>query len=256
MQNWEVGGGRDGNNCLYLPPGAECYVNVPVASLGFMGDANHTTPGGGGISFAVWINADTTANNMRSSWNGLFSVWNGTLSMETLVAHCPSPFPPTAPTGPGTIFMKTLPSATALAFNMQESDYGGKWNHWAFTKSANEMKIYCNGMAVADINTTDDADVYGPLFDKVVGAFRIGTRGGNWGMWNGYIDDFQVYDYCLSAEEVAYLVTDGEGYVFLPLDSPANINADGGLPTDANQIVNFGDLAIMCNQWHTQILWP
>ncbi len=252
--NWDVDGGRDGSGCLYLPPGAGCYVDVNVKALSFMSDANHTTPGGGGISFAVWVNADTTANNMRSSWNGLFSVWNGTLSMETLVAHCPSPFPPTAPTGPGTIFMKTSPLAIASAFNMHEGDYGGKWNHWAFTKSDYSLKVYYNGTLIGHCDANGqpgdpNANAYGPLFDSNVGAFRIGTSGSNWGMWNGRIDDFQVYDYCLSDAEVAYLATDGIGSIFIPLISPANINTDGGLSTDANQIVNFGDFAILGQQW-------
>jgi hypothetical protein len=263
-QNWDVDGGHDGNGCLYLPSDAGCYVNAPVASLGFMGDANHTTPGGGGISFSVWINADTTSDNMRNEWNGLFSVWNRDVNVETLVVHCPSPFPPTDPIGPRTIFIKTSPSAAASAFNMRESDYGGKWNHWAFTKSDYSLKVYCNGtlMGHCDANGQPgdpNANAYGPLFDKNVGAFRIGTSGGNWGMWNGRIDDFQVYDYCLSDAEVAYLATDGSpGIIFIPLISPANINTDGSASpsTDVNQIVNFGDLAIMGKQWHTQILWP
>ncbi|MGA2322884.1 MAG: LamG domain-containing protein [Sedimentisphaerales bacterium] len=260
-QNWDIIGGRDGNGCLYLPPGAGCYVNVPVASLSFMGDANHTTPGGGGISFAVWINADTTAGNMRSSWNGLFSVWNGAVNIETLVVHCPSPFPPTYPTGPGTVFIKTSPSATASAFNMRESDYGGRWNHWAFTKSDYSMKVYCNGSLIGHCDANGqpgdpNANAYGPLFDPNVGAFRIGTSGGNWGMWNGRIDDFQVYDYCLSAEEIAYLASDGGFVPIIPLISPANLNTDGGLPTDANQIVNFADFAILGQEWRTVILWP
>jgi hypothetical protein len=74
----------------------------------------------------------------------------------------------------------------------------------------------------------------------------------------GKIDDFKVYDYALSAEEVAYLATDGTGHLLLPLTSPANFNKDGSTSpnTDANQKVNFGDLAIMEQQWHTQILWP
>jgi Concanavalin A-like lectin/glucanases superfamily len=261
-QNWDVNGGRDGNNCLYLPPPyANCYVDVPVASLGFMGDANHTTPGGGGISFSVWINAETTASNMRTSWNGLFSVWNGAVNIETLVVHCPSPFPPTDPTGPGTVFMKTSPSATASVFNMHEGDYGGKWNHWAFTKSDYSMKIYCNGSLIGHCDANGqpgdpNANVYGPLFDPNVGAFRIGTSGVNWGMWNGRIDDFQVYDYCLSAEEIAYLASDGGFFPVIPLISPANFNTDGGLPTDANQIVNFNDFAILGQEWRTIVLWP
>ncbi len=253
-QNWSIGGGRDGNNCLYLPSGAGCYVNVPVVSLGFMGDANHNTAGGGGISFSVWINADLSGP-MLTDWNGLFSVWNSTVTMETLEVHCPGPFPPTDPTGPRVDFIKRSPLATASA-TLPESDFFGRWNHFAFTKSADEMIIYCNGVAVGDVNTTDDADVYGPLFDRNVGAFRIGTRGLNWGMWAGYIDDFQVYDYCLSAEEVAYLTSDGGYCRIIPMTSIAQKANLKGSVVPGEEIVNFQDFAVLGQQWRTEILWP
>jgi hypothetical protein len=95
------------------------------------------------------------------------------------------------------------------------------------------------------------------LFPLPVSAFTIGL-GGWGGNWAGYIDDFQVYDYALSAEEVAYITTDGTGHIVLPLVSPANLNKDGSTSplTDPNQKVDFRDMAIMEKQWHTQILWP
>jgi len=268
--NWKAGYGRDGGTCLYLPPSGGCYVAAPVSSLNFEGDANHTTASGGGVSFSVWINADTTADNMKTSWNGLFGIWDGTAASETLEVHCPAPLSATVDSsGPRTNFIKRSPAATASAFNMSASDYGGKWNHWVMTKSADStlqtysLKVYHNGTLMGHYDSnglTGDPNInaYGRLFDPNVGAFRIGTRGTNWGLWNGYIQDFQVYDYNLSDNEVAYLALDGAASLFVPLVSPANINADGSASplTDVNQIVNFGDLAIMCNQWHTQILYP
>jgi hypothetical protein len=206
---------------------------------------------------------------MQPSWNGLFGVWNGAVTLETLEVHCPAPLLHSADTsGPRTNFIKRTPSATASAFNMHAGDYGGKWNHWAFTKSDYSLKVYHNGtlMGHTDANqnwkTGDpvdpNANVYGPLFDPNTGAFRIGSRGGNWGNWNGYMQDFQTYDYCLTDGEVAYLALDGADHIFVPLISTANLNFDGSTSplTDINQIVNFGDLAIMEKQWHTQQLWP
>ena len=266
--NWKAGKGRDGKTCLYLPPGGGCYVLAPVATppgnaLGFMGDAAHTTAGGGGISFSVWINADETAGNMQSSWNGLFGVWNAAVSLETLEVHCPSPLPPTDGIGPRANFIKRTPSATASAFNMHVGDFGGKWNHWAFTKDDYSLRVYHNGTLMGHYDSNGLAgdpniNAYGRLFDPAVGSFRIGTRGGNWGLWNGYIQDFQTYDYCLSDAEVDYLASDGACHLFVPLVSPANINTDGvaSPATDPNQIVNFADLATMGKQWHTTILWP
>lgn len=274
-QNWKAGKGRNGETCLYLPPGGGCYVNAPVGpyptteeALGFMGDAAHTAPfdgnaapGGGGVSFSIWINADMTANNMQTSWNGLFGTWNGAVTTETLEIHCPSPTVPPACNfikrtwGPGDI--------TAGSGGRPAGDFGGRWNHFAFVKEPNSMKLYINGNMVRYVDANllpndPNAGAYGPLVDPNVGAFRIGTRGGNWGMWNGYMQDFQVYDYALTAAEVAYLATDGVGEVFLPLVSQANINTDGSATpaTDVNQTVDFGDIAIMGKQWHTTVLWP
>ena len=87
-------------------------------------------------------------------------------------------------------------------------------------------------------------------------------RGGffaNWGKWSGEMQDFQVYDYALDANEVGYLATDGTGTVgLIPLVTPANLNTEGSASpsTDPNQIVNLKDMTIMCNQWQQQLLWP
>jgi hypothetical protein len=118
------------------------------------------------------------------------------------------------------------------------------------------MLAYCNGSLVGTATSTT------PLFTLPVQSIRIGMRGqsnANWGKWSGKVQDFKVFDYALSADEVAYLATDGTGVVgFIPLINSANFNKDGSTSpnTDANQKVNFGDLVIMGKQWHTQILWP
>ncbi len=251
-QNWKVGGGRNGDNCLYLPQGSGCYVDAPVAAspgfnaLGFMGDTAHQD-NTAGISFSVWINADLTSNAFQVQWNGLFGVWNADANNETLEIHCPSHLNLPLGTTTGTVdFIKKIPhidwpvhdgttagGVTVETWDLPLSDFGGRWNHWAFVKDATEMLVYCNGNLVGDINSLDPgaSTTAQPLFPAGVGALRIGTRGTNWGGWNGYMQDFQVYDYTLSAAEVAYLATDGTGEIFVPLVSPANIN----LTTDYQQ---------------------
>jgi hypothetical protein len=75
-------------------------------------------------------------------------------------------------------------------------------------------------------------------------------------MYQGSMQDFQVYDYALTAAQIQYLATDGTGSIFLPLISPANLNLGGGTAGDANQIVNFEDMSVLGEQWHRLILWP
>jgi hypothetical protein len=260
-QDWKHGGGRNGSTCLYLPSGRNSYVSCPTSALNFMSDPAHATDGGG-ITFATWINADLTAPDF-SSWLYGFIVVKDVNNNDAMEIACPHHYSisdwsywgawagwtkngnPSFSFGPGTV----------------GANYGGRWNHWAFVKAPHTLSWYCNGSLIkqeADTDAnTNDAYIYGPLFPLPVSAFTIGL-GGWGGNWAGYINDFQVYDYALSAEEVAYLATDGTGHVILPLVSPANFNKDGSVDIqhDANQIVNFGDMAIMGQQWHTQILWP
>jgi hypothetical protein len=121
------------------------------------------------------------------------------------------------------------------------------------------MKVYCNGNLVAHTDATGlpgdpNAGVYGPLFPMPTGDFHIGTRGHNFAMWSGKLDDFQIYDYALSAAEVQYLATDGTGSLLLPLTIRENLKVDGN---PAAEIVNFKDFAVLANQWrqHWEPWW-
>ena len=262
-QTWKPSIGRSGHlGCIYLPSGGSSYVRVPPTCMGFMGDANHGGADGGGESFSVWINADMTAPNMLTSWNGIFGIWdnaNSNASGELLEVHCPAPV-----VLPACNFIKRQPGtgATASSGGITAGNFGGKWNHWAFTKNPFSMKVYCNGNMVGHIDSNGLAgdpnlNEYGPLVPWNAPAgiqdVKIGTRGGNWGMWNGYIQDFKMYDYCLSPEEVAWLATDGSGTVFIPLISNANLKSSGNAHTET---IDFQDLSVMGDQWHQLKLWP
>jgi hypothetical protein len=257
-QSWKVGGGRDGNTCLYLPSGGSSYVSCPTSSLSFMSDANHSAPDGGGLTFSVWMNADVMASEFQN-W-GTFIIIGNALNTEATSIACPyHNFGTWGWAG----WWKSESPTWSWGPSAPLADFGGRWNHWAFVKEPHAISFYCNGTLVGHEADTDsnqsgglDQHIYGPLFTPPATSFAIGTRW--WAYWAGGIADFQVYDYALSPAEVAYLATDGTGHIILPLVSPANLNTDGvALPTkDPNQIVDFRDLAIMGKQWHTQILWP
>jgi hypothetical protein len=258
-QTWKSAG-RDGNGCLYLPSGGNSYVSIDTASLSFMADANHSGPGGGGITFSTWVNADLTSPSFLGWVYGFIVVQASDTEVDIACPHHHNWNDWSANnawagwTKSGSAGFSFGPSTTA-------ANYGGRWNHWAFVKAPETLSWYCNGVLLKQEAYTDsnngDPNIYGPLFSLPVSAFTIGL-GGWGGNWAGYIDDFQVYDYALSAAEVAYLATDGDGHLVLPLTSPANIDLDGSTSpeTDPNQIVNFGDLALMCDEWMTEKLWP
>ena len=294
-ENWDPNGGRDGNGCLFLPSGGVMnwstspYVDIPLNSLNYLSD-----PGPKGTTFSIWINADLYATEFYNpgQWNSLIEIVispdgvTRTGPNEKMVTYVPNPTTGGMAAG---IWAKVnsqtgLPNAGPGTGNISLGNFGGKWNHWAFVKEPMSMKIYVNGVLLAHQDANGDPcdpnrGASGPLIVPPVplptgpgwvqglDAFMLGERGGNswfnWGNWVGRIDDFQLYDYALTAAEVEWLATDSTcasctASIYVPLVSTANIKLDGvnGNQLDPNQIVNFGDMAIMENEWHTLLLYP
>jgi hypothetical protein len=127
-----------------------------------------------------------------------------------------------------------------------KSDWTGRWNHWAFTKDIGagsdgekgRMEIYLNG-EIYDRLTGTDAPIAG------ITSLQIGS--GWYGHYDGLIDDVQIYDYALSAAEIAFVATDGAG-VFERPASPADLNAD--------ESVDLRDLAALAVEWLSGVAWP
>jgi hypothetical protein len=253
---WNTTGGRNGQGCLYLATGGNTDVTAPPASLSFINDVNHNAGDGGGVTFSMWLNADISPGASTSSgYGGPFEIKNSA-GGRAAGSYLPTPWDSTNPSGPSGQFFKFLPdgsTVTAGSGKKPLQDFGGRWNHWAFVKTPTDMLIYCNGQQYADQNA---ATVYGPLFDTAPSVFYIGSRYDGGSMYQGSMQDFQVYDYALTAAQIQYLATDGTGSIFLPLISPANLNLGGGTAGDANQIVNFEDMSVLGEQWHRLILWP
>jgi hypothetical protein len=114
------------------------------------------------------------------------------------------------------------------------SEWSGRWNHWAFVKDCVEgkMEIYLNGMLYdSRVGTT------API--EEITSFLIGN--GWYGHYDGFLDDFRIYDYALAAEEVAYIASDGTGQVERATLATADL--------DANGAVDFVDYAIFATAW-------
>jgi len=69
--------------------------------------------------------------------------------------------------------------------------------------------------------------------------------------WDGVIDDFRVYSYALSQEEVNWLY--GEASIYHPVPSKANLY--DGEPANS-RFVNFRDHAVIAEDWLKEVLWP
>ncbi len=269
--NWDTTGDRSGGACFFIPvtnptgPTADqSYIIAPATALSFMDDANHST-NGGGITFSVWANASLSGDFLYQ-WPGIFGVWDA--DGEQLEVHCPSRLSDSGP-GLGNVdfIMKSRPAGSELrdSNSLPLINFGGRWNHWAFVKAASNqygpygsLKAYCNGKIVAQRDANGmpgdpNALATGPLLTTAATEIRIGTRGGNWGMWSGRLDDFKIYDAALTDAEVQYLATDGTGHLVLPLSIPENLETSG---TAGTQKIDLKDMSKMCDQWHQMILWP
>jgi hypothetical protein len=98
----------------------------------------------------------------------------------------------------------------------------------------------------------DSRDAPGLTLSQDTSGLAIGNRSDatNRG-FIGKIDDARVYDRGLSAGEVAYLATEGTGYV--PLVSEANLY-DQEPP--GQKTINLKDFAVLADMWVEQMLWP
>jgi hypothetical protein len=116
-----------------------------------------------------------------------------------------------------------------------ESDWKGQWNHYAFTLDVVDehmVKIFHNGESVA----AEAASVgIGGIEHFHVGCGVFGDSTAY--EYFGKIDDFRIYDYALSEEEVMYLADEGQLLSFWPGD------------LYPPRIVDFEDFSVFVLQW-------
>lgn len=249
---WDSAGDCNGNGAIYLPPGTQnSYVEATASGnpLWWIEESN-------GVTFSIWINADMTAYDEFSSWSGVFGAWNSDISSETIEVHCPSPWPPGYEGGPACIFVnRNSDGPTAETGALPASDFGGRWNNWVFVHdrsvSPEEMRVYHNGELVADANTNDGAGCALPLTPANIGSFRIGTRHEIWGNWAGEIDDFRIWNYPLSEEEILWVATSHCPIYHLDPVCVANIKPS---PPGELETVDFYDFALLAEEWLVEVL--
>ena len=133
----------------------------------------------------------------------------------------------------------------------------GGWAHVAAVYDAgsfpddpcSNVRIYVNARQIAN----------GPfqLGDKPDAAMGIGCTHGvdNNEVFDGDIDEVQIYTRPLSADEIAYLadVTPGDGELIIPVYSVAEISTD---EPAGSRVVNLMDFALLAGKWLETDLWP
>jgi len=76
---------------------------------------------------------------------------------------------------------------------------GGEWTHLAFTKSGTSIKVYKNGSIVTDTTFSGTLPTYSDGNGLGLGCFHYS---GNIYPFYGSLNDFRIYDHCLSPKEV------------------------------------------------------
>jgi len=126
------------------------------------------------------------------------------------------------------------------------------WEHYAFVRNDSNLAIYVNGLLeeISDSNGTPMATP--ELLYLGMGADRSpastdGTHDG----FTGNMDDWKIFDYALSAQEIAHIASDGYG-IFL-MESRVNLYDEEAA---GKRAVNLRDYALLVQDWLQELLWP
>jgi len=121
-----------------------------------------------------------------------------------------------------------------------------EWLHVGGTYDGTTVKSYVNGlvMGTADANSI-------PLSQDANGLAIGNLSDANDRPYAGIVDEVRVYNVALSQAEMAWLATDGTGYV--PLQSKANLYDE---ESEGNKSVNMRDYAELMLSWLDEKLWP
>jgi len=128
-----------------------------------------------------------------------------------------------------------------------EQIFEGEWAHAAGSYDGDKVRCYTNGRLEGE---------------ETVGSFNLLVDANGVGIGNradaldraliGAIDDVRIYNVALSDENIAYIGTQGSGYV--PLRQ-TEVNIYDAEPA-GSKAVNFRDLAELMTAWLEQKLWP
>ncbi len=121
-----------------------------------------------------------------------------------------------------------------------------EWIHIAGTYDGNTLKCYVNGQ-VSNSTTVGPVGILANADGLAIGNRADAMNRG----FIGKVDDVRLYNRGLSDAEVAWLATEGGGYV--PLTSVANIyDAESA----GEKVVNFRDFGLLASDWLEESFWP
>ncbi|WP_370477853.1 LamG-like jellyroll fold domain-containing protein [Tamlana flava] len=174
--NGAYGTGHLETQCITLN-GSNQFVQLPFDV------SNHEE-----ITVATWVKWDGTS---VGDWQRIFDFGNGENEYMMLTANRP---------GGGMRFAITIGSwQNEQAFNAPSLPTG-VWKHVAVTLGATSAKLYVDGNLVGQTNVTLNPTDFTPLKNYIGGSQWIGDA-----HFDGSFDDFRIYNYELSAQQVSDL---------------------------------------------------
>ena len=118
--------------------------------------------------------------------------------------------------------------------------YGGQWNHYAFVRDDGLMRIYHNGLLVGqntEASEQIDGGNAGPSY-LASSSLDTGTQ------TQLRLDEFRIYDYALSQQQILYLAAGVSGQLIQSLE-PAILNFD--FNNDGQ--IDLIDFSVLAGKW-------
>jgi hypothetical protein len=237
--------GTINNGVTYVTPG----YDGTGSAVNFTGDTRVSigtwdpTAGTGAFSVSAWIRWNGNQATTHQGIIGKRNAWSATDAMSWFFEINVD--------GEGSLALRQFSGANTDVYSATHivEPFIGKWAHVAATFDGTTGRIYLNGQEVAS----------GPfvLADKPDANFGIGnTHGGGGGeTFRGDIDEVQVYNRALSAQEAAYLadMTKGDGQLIVPIASVADLSST---EPAGQKSINLKDFAVLASYWLNDQIWP
>jgi hypothetical protein len=217
---------EDINAFLFVGYVYDIGISIPAAAFAGFHDE---------ITVSLWAYGDT-GQGSGTTYAFKFALANGNLLFGTL------------PSAGGYIYTLMGQSADNMVYHpFLPSAYSGRWIHWAFVRNfkTGEMSMYTDGRKVA---YKSDASTASSVFSTIsyawVGARELSTDVTKPDTsYRGWMDDFQIFDYALSQQEIIYLANQ-------------SFNADMRTDFNHDNNVDLKDMAEIAGNWLKEILWP
>jgi len=156
------------------------------------------------------------------------------------------------PDDAGNVFFQVGDANNTVAWDeARTAEWLDLWNHYAFVKdskgtasaSDDVLRIYANGRLVVE-QTGIGAALPSTLSDI---TFKIGAQLTHNNDFIGKMDDLRIYGRVLSQAQIVGAASGGTS-LYVPVRGLANLNAD--------EEINFMDLAAMLDDWLVEKTWP